>query len=200
MLRKLLFPLLCLMALPVFSQSDEDIIDKLLGAPMNLVASELDNLNVYYYVHSNDLEGKIRRENISIANGQNHAKYYILKATNGRIIDKIVVNYRHGSYDDLKDLETLESYSEKNAGKFSTDIIYLLEDKNAIFATEKFYDLEDAVASARKSKSPDVKIYLYNDKVYTVGAYHHEDENYVFFMDGKVVAKDKLKEVPFDRE
>jgi hypothetical protein len=33
-----------------------------------------------------------------------------------------------------------------------------------------------------------------------VGVYHHEDEDYVFFADGIVVAKDKLKEVPFEKE
>lgn len=201
MLKKLLIPLFLLLTFSVYAQTDKEIAYRLLGLPMNLVENELDSLHVYYYEHSDIYDGKVRRKNISIANGDNNVKYYMLRAIFGDKVDKIIVNYRHSSYQDLKDLEALDGYAEKNVGKFSTDVVYVLKNKDiSSFATEKFTDPEDAIKYARKSTLPDTRIYLYNDKIYSVGVYHHEDEDYVFFADGKVVAKDKLKEVPFEQE
>ena len=201
MLKKFLIPLFLFLAFSVYAQTDKEIAYRLLGLPMSLVENELDSLHVYYYEHSDIYDGKVRRKNISIANGENNVKYYILRAIFGDKVDKIIVNYRHSSYQDLKDLEALDGYAEKNVGKFSTDIVYVLKNKDMVsFATEKFTDPEDALEYARKSTLPDTRIYLYNDKIYSVGVYHHEDEDYVFFADGKVVAKDNLKEVPFGDE
>ena len=192
---------LTIVTLPVFSQTDNDIVDHLMGIAYSLAGPELETMGLYYHINDDrDInhagDGKV---NITIAGANKNAKLYILGVEDG-IIEKITVNFDHSSMEDMMDLEALKNYDSKHVGKFSTDVMFIGKDlKDKILPTEKFYDLKTAQAFVKKSKTPGVKIYEYNG-IYTVGIYHHEDESFIYFTDGKYLAKDKAKEIGPEKE
>ncbi len=129
-------PTLCFLvfcsSLNGFSQvTDNDIVKSLLGKSYFNVNPILDKLGVWYHYNfqpntsasGDDLKPKI----YSISNSAGSVKVYILNLDKERLIEEIVINFRHDSKEQVEDIAKMKSPTDYHVGTYSTDIIYKLE-------------------------------------------------------------------------
>ncbi|HEY5746217.1 MAG TPA: hypothetical protein VIU12_09095 [Chryseolinea sp.] len=112
-----------------FAQTDTEIVHAILGKNYYRANNILDSLGVWYYYHFHEntsTTGKeIKPKPYSIANGSGVVKVFILDIHPTRkFVQKITINYRHDSKEQVEDLKKISSADDYHVGTYSTDVTF----------------------------------------------------------------------------
>ena len=109
--------------------TDTDIVKAILGKNYAQVNTILDSLGVWYHLHTTTLSGQSQPEDMkigakfySISDGKGSVKVYVLRLYEEKMIDKITINFRHDSKEQVEDAMRIRGQTDFHVGTYSTDI------------------------------------------------------------------------------
>ena len=109
--------------------TDNIIVKSLLDKNVYDANRVLDSLSVWYHQHVLDNPNPqkhldIRSKVYSISDSKGSVKVYFLKWNENKIIDEVVINFRHDSKEQVEDAGNMIGSSDYHVGYYSTDIVY----------------------------------------------------------------------------
>jgi hypothetical protein len=109
--------------------TDIDVVRSLLGKSYYKTHPTLDSLGLWYSLHilKNITPSKYddpRSKVYSISDGKGSVKVYFLKLDESKMIDEIVINFKHDSKEQVEDSKKITNASDYHVGYYSTDIVF----------------------------------------------------------------------------
>lgn len=103
--------------------TDSDIVKALLGKNFFEIPTKLDSLGVWYHIHMPE-NIKEDKKVYSISDSKGSVKVYTFKLYDGKIIEEIIINFRHDSREQVEDATKVVGQSGYHVGHYSTDIVF----------------------------------------------------------------------------
>lgn len=110
------------------AQTDVEISNALIGQPYAQCNAILSNLKVWYHYHFRDTKNAdgndLKPKFYSIENGDKVTKVWILKYNKEKVIDEIIINFRHDDRRQVEDAQMMAPLVfDYHVGTYSTDIV-----------------------------------------------------------------------------
>lgn len=110
------------------AQTDVEISNSLIHQPYAQCNAILSKMGVWYHYHYRDTKNAdgndVKPKFYSIENGNKSTKVWIIKYNKEKIIDEIIINFRHDDRRQVEDAQRLAPLVfDYHVGTYSTDIV-----------------------------------------------------------------------------